>query len=187
MSDPLVTAPVPHWGALTGFEQFVKRTAFFPEDQAIPYTALAMVGEAGEVANEVKKLIRDDGSVLTVTRRYAIVDECGDVLWYLAALLQSIDSSLVEAIKTNVDKISERTAKRNEQREGDAARAAEHVSLFPAVDGMTMYAINGSGDKTIYLTPAQYADHVAAQKDNVRPPWEPDEFDVIHDLIASED
>jgi len=51
---------------------------------AISYSALGLTGEAGEIANKVKKIIRDDAGVLTDNKRSDIVAELGDVLWYLA-------------------------------------------------------------------------------------------------------
>lgn len=50
--------------------------------QGLQYCALGL-GEAGEVQGEVKKLIRDDGGLMTESRREKIADELGDNLWYI--------------------------------------------------------------------------------------------------------
>ena len=49
-----------------------------------PYAILGMIGEAGEIANKVKKIIRDDGGKPTGERKAAIFGELGDVFWYVA-------------------------------------------------------------------------------------------------------
>lgn len=46
---------------------------------------LGLCGETGEVCEKIKKLIRDDNSILTEDRRLAICKELGDVMWYTAA------------------------------------------------------------------------------------------------------
>lgn len=80
---------------LTEYQIASAETAIYPESgtgsaQARTYAALGLVNEAGEVAGKVKKAIRDDGwrdgGDLSDERRQSILDECGDVLWYLAQL-----------------------------------------------------------------------------------------------------
>ena len=44
------------------YQQVAKTTAIYPREQAIIYPTLGLTGEAGEVANKVKKIIRDDGN-----------------------------------------------------------------------------------------------------------------------------
>jgi NTP pyrophosphatase (non-canonical NTP hydrolase) len=72
------------------------------------YPALGLAGEAGEVANKVKKVIRDDKSVLTEERRADIMDECSDVLWYLASLTEELGYTLEQIGQHNLDKLSRR-------------------------------------------------------------------------------
>lgn len=48
----------------------------------ITYAALGISSEAGEVANEAKKIIRNDNGSVTIERRNRIIDELGDLLWY---------------------------------------------------------------------------------------------------------
>ena len=52
----------------------------------IEYLNCGLIGETGELAEEVKKMLRDDNGVLTNARRDAIRIEAGDVLWYLSAI-----------------------------------------------------------------------------------------------------
>ena len=72
------------------------------------YTALGLAGEAGEVANKVKKVMRDDGAEITAGRREAIKDELGDVLWYVAMCAAEIDCDLGTVARENLEKLQHR-------------------------------------------------------------------------------
>ncbi len=54
-------------------------TAIYPEKDKIIYPALGLSGEAGEVANQAKKILRDDKGILTPERKAALFAELGDV------------------------------------------------------------------------------------------------------------
>jgi len=51
------------------FQAAAVKTAIYPEETKVLYPALGLAGEAGEVANKVKKIIRDDGLVITIERQ----------------------------------------------------------------------------------------------------------------------
>lgn len=70
--------------------------------QGLLYTALGLAGEAGEVANKVKKIIRDDGGVLTDERCAQIEKELGGVAWYLARAASELDTPLGEIMRDNL-------------------------------------------------------------------------------------
>lgn len=69
------------------------------------YLALGLTGEAGEVGNQIKKHIRDDGEVLTAGRRAKIIEELGDVLWYVAALCEKFEVGMGTVALRNLDKL----------------------------------------------------------------------------------
>lgn len=71
--------------------------------------ALGVAGEAGEVADLIKKLYYHGGSDKKgpITRE-RILDESGDVIWYLTALLDSFDFTLEECMKANIAKLRKR-------------------------------------------------------------------------------
>jgi NTP pyrophosphatase (non-canonical NTP hydrolase) len=77
----------------------------------ILYPTLGLAGEAGEVANRVKKVIRDADGQISAAARYDLLDELGDVLWYLARVAVELDSSLTEVAQLNVRKLRERRAR----------------------------------------------------------------------------
>ena len=84
-------------------------TAIYPNmGQNFVYPALGLVGEAGEVADKLKKVIRDNGGVLTDPVRDAVAKELGDCLWYLAVLAYEMDYDLNEIAQINIDKLNSR-------------------------------------------------------------------------------
>ena len=89
----------------TEYQRKAKETAIFPADKALEYLSLGLVGEAGEVANKVKKLIRDKKVLLDTT---LISSEIGDVLWYCAMLADYLDVNLGKIMDDNLDKLKSR-------------------------------------------------------------------------------
>lgn len=77
---------------------------------AVVYCGLGL-GEAGEVQGKIKKIIRDDGSVITDEKRAVILDELGDVLWYAARLAKELGSTLEDVAKGNLAKLEDRRAR----------------------------------------------------------------------------
>ena len=85
------------------------QTAIYPDQgNNLVYPALGICGEAGEVAEKVKKLIRDEGGVLTDPVREKIALELSDVCWYLAVLAYELDFTLEEVMQMNLDKLASR-------------------------------------------------------------------------------
>lgn len=68
---------------LTEYQEQAARTAQYPKELGIVYPALGL-GEIGEIANQVKKVYRDDGGRFTEERIKNLRKECGDLLWYIA-------------------------------------------------------------------------------------------------------
>ena len=69
------------------YQQKALETALYPNiGSNILYPMLGLMGESGEVAEKIKKIIRDDNGVMTRERRAAIKGELGDCLWYVATV-----------------------------------------------------------------------------------------------------
>lgn len=64
------------------YQEAIEGFARYPQVHSQRYTALGLVGEVGEIANQVKKIWRDDEGQLTPARTEKLRDELGDVLWY---------------------------------------------------------------------------------------------------------
>lgn len=69
---------------------------------------LGLTGEAGEVTDKIKKILRDKKGVLSNEDRAAIEKELGDVLWYLASIARYIDLPLSEVASLNIEKLEDR-------------------------------------------------------------------------------
>ena len=74
------------------------------------YPTLGLVGEAGEVAEKVKKVIRDKKGVFDEESKKGIKKELGDVLWYLSNLCNEFDFTLEEVALQNLEKLKLRAA-----------------------------------------------------------------------------
>jgi len=90
------------------YQEKAVATAIYPETHKITYPALGMAGEAGEVANKVKKIIRDGKKSLPDDWQQQLASEIGDVLWYCAALARDLDMSLATIMAANLDKLKTR-------------------------------------------------------------------------------
>lgn len=93
---------------LDWYQHEAAETAIYPEEVKIAYPVLGLVGEAGEIANKYKKVLRDNGGVLGQERYEAIVDELGDVLWYVAALATDLGIDLSAVAQNNLKKLTDR-------------------------------------------------------------------------------
>lgn len=94
------------------FEEYqaeAKQTALYPRRlQNLEYPTLGLAGEAGEVANIVKKIQRDHGGTITDETRAKLKDELGDVLWYISACADELGLTLNEIAQFNVEKLARR-------------------------------------------------------------------------------
>lgn len=102
------------------FNEYQKKaleTAIYPNP--IVYPTLGLTGEAGEVADKVKKVIRDNNSVFSYECKKEIAKEIGDVLWYCAMLSHDLGYSFDEIAQINCDKIASRKAHGKINGEGD--------------------------------------------------------------------
>jgi NTP pyrophosphatase (non-canonical NTP hydrolase) len=94
--------------------QIAKYDLFRPSgkiDMAMLDKVLGLTGEAGEVADKFKKLIRDNSCEMTAADRTAIAKELGDVFWYLATLARYLDIPLEEVAGRVFEKLDGRTAR----------------------------------------------------------------------------
>jgi len=83
------------------------------------YTALGLAGEAGEVADKFKKIIRDKGGRVSSTDQEAIKLELGDVLWYVAQICDCLDIRMGDVATANISKLAKRKAKGTINGSGD--------------------------------------------------------------------
>jgi len=103
----------------TKYQETAVETAIYPDTHRILYPALGMAGEAGEVANKVKKIIRDGPENMPDDWKDQLASEIGDVLWYCAALANDIGIPLALIAAQNRDKLLARKQKGTLQGSGD--------------------------------------------------------------------
>lgn len=96
------------------YQDLASETAVYPGIGTYPtgvmYATLGLTGEAGEVAEQVKKTWRNEGE-LTAKRQVKIEDEMGDVLWYVAQLATELGTNLDLIALRNLEKLRERASK----------------------------------------------------------------------------
>lgn len=84
-------------------------TAKYPGAGSNPiYPTLGLAGEAGEVAEKVKKVLRDSGGQFDADAVAAIKKELGDVLWYVARLAAELGLDMDEIAAENLAKLAAR-------------------------------------------------------------------------------
>ena len=102
---------------LSEYQNAAATTAIYPASVQILYPTLGLAGEAGEVADKVKKIIRDDKD--TPEYRTEIAKEIGDVLWYCAVLADDLGYDLQQIADMNIWKLKERMASGKIRGDGD--------------------------------------------------------------------
>lgn len=102
------------------YQEKARKTAIYPNrGKNFIYPTLGLVGEAGEVAEKVKKALRDEGGVISRKKRQELAKELGDVLWYLANLAHELNLSLEQIASDNLAKLASRQKRNRLQGEGD--------------------------------------------------------------------
>ena len=92
------------------YTEFTRRTAKYPKRREKEYLMLGLMNEAGEVGGAFKKEIRD-----RVDNTELIIDEMGDVLWYLTRLCDVYDIKISELMVNNIDKLFNRMTPEQQQ------------------------------------------------------------------------
>jgi NTP pyrophosphatase (non-canonical NTP hydrolase) len=100
--------------SLTQYQSAAAQTAMYKHTHKILYPALGLAGEAGEVANKVKKMLRDNN-----LDKNAIASEIGDVLWYAAMLSKDLNIELHDVAMKNLEKLYDRKERGTIQGDGD--------------------------------------------------------------------
>jgi NTP pyrophosphatase (non-canonical NTP hydrolase) len=103
---------------LNDYQNQAAEFAFYKNDD-LSYCALGITGEGGEIADHIKKMIRDDKNVLTDDRKDHLLKELGDVMWYVARMAGKLGYSLNDVAKANIVKLQDRTRRGTQHGSGD--------------------------------------------------------------------
>ena len=90
------------------YQQAARGTAIYPQDMKVVYPTIGLAGETGEVAEKVKKTIRDKAGSFDADTTRELAKELGDVLWYIAAIAGDLGLDLDDVAQMNIDKIHSR-------------------------------------------------------------------------------
>lgn len=83
------------------------------------YPVLGLVGEAGEIANKIKKIFRDSSGKIMPETETELKKEIGDTLWYVAELCTQLNLSLEEIAALNLERLKSRKERGVLQGSGD--------------------------------------------------------------------
>jgi len=106
---------------LDEYQKNADSTAVYPGKytlEGLIYVTLGL-GEAGEFQNKVKKILRDDNNILTEERRDALIDELGDILWYISQVSTELRINLSDVARLNNEKLARRRAENKIKGDGD--------------------------------------------------------------------
>jgi NTP pyrophosphatase (non-canonical NTP hydrolase) len=91
------------------YQRLAIKTAVYPcVGRNFVYPTLGLTGEAGEVAERVKKIFRDSNGEMTPEQKELLLKELGDVLWYISALAHELYTDLDEVATMNLKKLYDR-------------------------------------------------------------------------------
>ena len=102
------------------YQKKARLTAQYPNlGSNYTYPTLGLVGEAGEVAEKVKKVIRDKKGVFDDESKMGLKKELGDVLWYVSNICTEFNFSLDDIALQNLEKLKMRASKGKISGSGD--------------------------------------------------------------------
>lgn len=96
-------------------------TAVFNDDEFkdLAHWVFGITGEAGEIAEKIKKIVRDKNGVISTQDNQEIAKEIGDVMWYLAVLAKHLGYSFDEIGTMNIAKLRSRQSRNKIHGKGD--------------------------------------------------------------------
>lgn len=104
---------------LNEYQKEAYKNAQYGYGDKVIYPTLGLCGEAGELANKVKKVLRDNNGKMSPDRKKAILAELGDNLWYIGAIATDLDATLEDVALSNLAKLKDRRERDMIKGDGD--------------------------------------------------------------------
>lgn len=102
------------------YQILASKTAIYPgRGDNFIYPTLGLCGESGEVAEKIKKVLRDNGGVLTEEIKQQLAKELGDILWYHATLCNELGLNMDAVASGNIEKLQKRQQENKLHGSGD--------------------------------------------------------------------
>lgn len=91
------------------YQKLSRETAIYPNvGKNFVYPTLGLSGESGEIAEKVKKILRDNEGIISDETSELLKKELGDVLWYVAQLAAEFGFELDDVAEENLKKLYSR-------------------------------------------------------------------------------
>ena len=107
---------------LNYYQNQAQKTAVYPNQSTFRgflYAVIGLSGEAGELSNKVKKVMRDSDGFIGPKAKEEMAAELGDVLWYLSAVATELGLELGDIAEKNLEKLQKRAQKGTLSGSGD--------------------------------------------------------------------
>jgi NTP pyrophosphatase (non-canonical NTP hydrolase) len=102
------------------YQKKSRKTAIYPKiGKNFVYPTLGLAGESGEVAEKIKKILRDHGGKMNKEHKQEISKELGDVLWYVAQIASELKLDLSKVAENNLEKLFSRYERNKIKGSGD--------------------------------------------------------------------
>lgn len=102
------------------YQKLCKKTAVYPKiGKNFVYPTIGLLGEAGEFANKVKKLFRDNGGKVSRENKLDLAHELGDIMWYVAQVSTDLGLELSDVAQMNIEKLAQRMKENKIHGSGD--------------------------------------------------------------------
>lgn len=102
------------------YQKKSRKTAVYPnKGKNYIYPTLGLAGESGEVAEKIKKVIRDKSGIIDKETKEEIKKELGDVLWYVSQIASELKIPLNDIAEKNIEKLYSRLKRGKIKGSGD--------------------------------------------------------------------
>ena len=102
------------------YQEEARKSAIYPnKGNNFIYPTLGLAGETGEVAEKIKKIIRDSDGIVSEEKKAELAKELGDVLWYISNLAEELGLKLEDVAKGNIEKLRSRLERGKVHGNGD--------------------------------------------------------------------